>query len=121
MSVVSTTAISISVSWTSAGSLVAEYLVTWHRNTSGECPDTDGGTITITDGSTAHTITDVEENSEYNINVRASNAASSFTVSNSVTATTSVAGKELYTIIIAYRVEYIFISSNSCSEGFDRV
>ena len=63
-----TTAITISYSCNvPSGSVVDSYGVMWKRNTSGECPDEDEGSATITDGSTSYTITGLEENSRYTI------------------------------------------------------
>ena len=70
VSVVSVTATSISLSWSVPnGSVVDHYEVTWERDTSGECPDEDEGSTTITDDSTDHTIIDLEEDSTYTITV----------------------------------------------------
>ena len=87
----STTATTISLSWTSAGSVVDSYEVMWERDTSGECPDEDEGSTSITDGSTSHTIMEVEEDSTYTITVTASNVAGS-AVSESVSGVTWEAG-----------------------------
>ena len=83
----SSTATSISLSWTSAGSEVDSYEVMWQRDTSGECPDEDAGSTTITDNSTSYDIMGLEEDSSYSITVTASNAAGS-TISNTITAMT---------------------------------
>ena len=88
-----TTATSISLSWSSAGSEVASYEVMWQRDISGECPDEDEGSISLTDGSTSYDIMGLEEDSSYSITVTASNAAGSSAVSNTVTAMTLEAGK----------------------------
>ena len=88
-----TTATSISLSWTSAGSEVDSYEVMWQRDTSGECPDEDEGSISLTDGSTSYDIMGLEEDSSYSITVTASNAAGSSAVSNTVTAMTLEAGE----------------------------
>ena len=90
----STTATTISLSWTSAGSVVDSYEVTWERDTSGECPDEDEGSTTITDGSTSYTITGLEEDSSYTITVNATNAAGS-AASEPVTGMTGEAGEGL--------------------------
>ena len=72
LSVSSTTATSISLSWTSAGSEM-DYEVTW---TSKECPgDVDEGSNATTD--TSYTIEDLREGTNYTITVTASNAVSS--------------------------------------------
>ena len=91
LTVVSTTATSISLSWTSAGSLVDSYEVVWERDTSGECPDEDEGNATITDGSTNLTITGLEENSVYTIGLTASNIVGSSS-SNPIIEVTKEAG-----------------------------
>ena len=88
----STAATTISLSWTSAGSVVDSYEVTWERDTSGECPDEDEGSTTITDGSTSYTITGLEEDSSYTITVTATNAAGS-AASDPVTGMTGEAGE----------------------------
>ena len=93
-SVDSTTATTISLSWTSAGSEVDSYEVMWERDTSGECPDEDEGSTTITNGSTSYTITGLEEDSSYTITVTATNAAGS-AVSDPVTGMTGKAGEGL--------------------------
>ena len=51
VTVSSTTATTISLSWTSAGSVVDSYEVVWERDTSGECSNEGEGSATITDGS----------------------------------------------------------------------
>ena len=43
----------------------------WQRDTSGECPDEDEGSTTITDGSTSYIITRLEEDSTYKVTVTA--------------------------------------------------
>ena len=90
----STTATTISLSWTSAGSVVDSYEVVWKRDTStsGGCSDEDEGSTTITDGSTSYTITGLEEDSNYTITVNATNAAGS-AVSDPVTGMTGEAGE----------------------------
>ena len=65
----------------------------WQRDTSGECPDEDEGSISLTDGSTSYDIMGLEEDSSYSITVTASNAAGSSAVSNTVTAMTLEAGE----------------------------
>ena len=95
----STTATTISLSWSSAGSLVDSYEVTWERDTSGECPDEDEGSTTITDGSTSYTITGLEEDSSYIITVNATNAAGS-AISVSVTEKTEEAGEGLTSMVL---------------------
>ena len=75
LSVTSTTATSISLSWTSAGSEVDRYEVMWQRGTSGECPDEDEGSTTVTDGSTSYEIMGLAGISNYTISVTAANVA----------------------------------------------
>ena len=64
----------------------------WQRDTSGECPDEDEDSISLTDGSTSYDIMGLEEDSSYSITVTASNVAGS-AVSNTVTAMTLEAGE----------------------------
>ena len=65
----------------------------WQRDTSGECPDEDEDRVTITNGnSTSYTITDLEENSNYSIILRAMDMVGS-AQSNTIFATTLDAGK----------------------------
>ena len=92
VTVSSTTATTISLSWTSAGSVVDSYEVMWERNTSGECPNENNGSTTITDGSTSYTITGLEEDSSYTITVTATNAVGS-AVSDPITGMTGEAGE----------------------------
>ena len=74
VSVDSTTATTISLSWSvPSGSVVDSYEVMW---TSEECSDdVDEGSATITDGSTSHTIESLREGSSYTITVTATNSA----------------------------------------------
>ena len=89
-----TTANSISLSWTSAGSEGVIYDLIWQRDTSIGCLDEDDdGSTTITDGSTTYDIMRLEEDSSYIIIVTASNSNSVSKVSNTVTAMTQEAGK----------------------------
>ena len=94
-----TTAITISLSWTSAGSVVDSYEVTWERDTSGECPDEDESSATITDGSTSYNITGLQEDSSYTITVTATNATGS-AVSDPVTEKTEEAGEGLTSMVL---------------------
>ena len=73
LTVESTTATTISLSWTSAGSVVDSYEVMWERDTSGECPDEDRNNTSLSGSSTSYTIRDLEEDSNYTITVSASN------------------------------------------------
>ena len=90
----SITPTTISLFWTAANGIVDSYEVMWERDTSGECPDVDEGSTTITGSSTSYTISGLQEDSNYTITVTATNAAGS-TVSDSATRTTSEAGKLL--------------------------
>ena len=94
LSVGDTTPTTISLSWTTGVSFVDSYEVIWKRDISGECPDVDEGSATITDESTSYTIARLEEGSNYNITVTAINAAGS-AVSVPVTAMTGEAGEGL--------------------------
>ena len=96
MNVGSTTPMTIPLTWTSAGSEVDSYEVTWERDTSGECPDVDEGSTNITDGSTSYTISGLQEGSNYTITVTATNTAGS-AVSVPFTAMTGEAGEGLVT------------------------
>ena len=66
-------------------------MVMWQRDTSGECPDEDIDSITITDGSLSYTITGLVKESSYTITVTATNAAES-AVSDPVTGMTGETG-----------------------------
>ena len=59
----------------------------WQRETSGECPDADEGSISLPDGSNRYDIMGLEEDRSYNITVTASNTAGC-TVSNAITVNT---------------------------------
>ena len=100
-----TTATTISLSWSvPSGSVVDSYEVVWERDTSGECPDEDEGSATITDGSTSYTITRLEEDSSYTITVTATNAAGS-AVSDPVNAKTKIIGdfnSFLYSVLLLH-------------------
>ena len=91
-----TTSTTIPLTWTSAGSQVDSYEVTWERDTSGECPDVDEDSATISGSSTSYTISGLEEDSNYTITVTATNTAGS-AVSVPVTAVTGEAGEGLVT------------------------
>ena len=88
------TATSISLSWTSAGSEAVSYEVMWETDDIGGCSGgSDMDSTTITDGSTSYDIMELEEDSSYIITVTASNSAGSSAVSNTVTAMTLEAGE----------------------------
>ena len=110
MSIVSTTSTSISLSWTSAGSEVDSYEVMWQRDTSGECPDEDEGSITITGDYTSYDIMGLEEDSSYRIDVTAIGSVTDSVVSGSISAITLEAGE--VNILPHFAVEisvYVFI------------
>ena len=89
-----TTATTISLSWTSAGSEIDSYVVMWETDDVGGCSGgSDMDSTTITGGSTSYDITELEEDSTYSITVMASNSAGSSAVSNTVTAMTMEAGE----------------------------
>ena len=88
-----TTATTISLSWTSAGSVVTSYEVMWQRDTSGDCPDVNEDSMSITDGSTSYIITGLEEDSSYTITVEAMNSIG-MAISNTATGMTREAGKQ---------------------------
>ena len=92
----STTSTIISLSWTTSNGTADSYVVTWERDTSGECLDVDEGNATITSTSTSHTISGLEEDSNYTITVTATNTAGS-AVSVPVTAVTGEAGEGVVT------------------------
>ena len=94
MSVGASTATSISLSWTSAGSEAVSYEVMWETDDIGGCSGgSDMDSTTITGGSTSYDIMGLEEDSNYTITVTASNSAGSSEVSNTVTAMTLEAGE----------------------------
>ena len=89
-----TTATTITISWTSAGSEGISYEVMWETDDVGGCSGgSDMDSTTITDGSTSYDITGLEEDSTYSITVTASNSAGSSEGSNTVTAMTMEAGE----------------------------
>ena len=89
----STTATSISLSWTSAGSEGVSYDVEWQRDTSVGCTDEDTDSTTITGGSmTSYTITGLEEDSMYIVNMTAYNPLGNER-SEPVTGMTMIAGE----------------------------
>ena len=73
-----TTATTITISWTSAGSEIDSYEVMWETDNVGGCSGgSDTGNATITDDSTSYDITELEEDSTYSITVIASNIVNS--------------------------------------------
>ena len=86
------TATSISLSWTTGGSEGVSYTVVWQRDTSGDCSDEVQGNSTITDGSINYDIMNLEEDSSYSIEVTASNTLGNET-SETITEMTLTAGE----------------------------
>jgi len=87
----SVTATTISLFWSVPSGSVDSYMVTWERDTSGECPVENRGNRTFTGGYFSYTIEQVEEDSNYTITLTAINAAGS-AVSDPVTGLTKEAG-----------------------------
>ena len=92
LSVSTTTATMIALSWTSGGSEVTIYQLMWQRNTSLECPYEDVGYNYTYADFTEYTITGLEEDSSYNITLIAI-YNDSIVISNNVTAMTLEAGE----------------------------
>ena len=89
-----TTATTITISWTNNDPMVTSYVVMWETDDVGGCSGgSDMDSTTITDDSTSYDITELEEDSTYSITVTASNSAGSSEVSNTVTAMTMEAGE----------------------------
>ena len=91
VTVATSTATTLSISWTSGGSQVKTYEVMWERDTSGDCRNMNESSTTITGDSTSYIITRLEEDSNYTITVTATNAAGN-AVSDSVIGMTGEAG-----------------------------
>ena len=88
----STAASSVHLFWiVPRGSVIESYKVVWERDTSGECPDEDIGSTTITDSVASYTIRGLEEDSSYTITVTVTNVAGS-TVSEPDTGVTRETG-----------------------------
>ena len=96
VTITSTMSNSITLTWTVPGPEVESYDVSWGRDTSGECTDVDEGSATISGSSSSHTISGLQEDSNYTITVTATNTAGS-AVSVPVTAVTGKAGEGLVT------------------------
>ena len=89
-----TTATTITISWSSAGSEIDSYEVMWQTDDVGGCSGgSDMDSTTITDDSPSYDIPGLEEDSTYSITVTASNSVPSSEVSNTVTAMTMEAGE----------------------------
>ena len=63
----------------------------WQRDKSGDCPDEDEGSTTLTDGLTSYIMTGLEESSNYTITVIAMNA-NEMAISNNVIGFTQESG-----------------------------
>ena len=114
VSVDSTTATTISLSWTvPSGSVVDSYEVMWQRDTSGDCPDEDEGSMSITDGSTSYMITGLEEDSSYSITVEAMNSIGMAT-SNTATGMTQEAGMSVCKMIVNNFFNYMYLQVHVC-------
>ena len=111
ISVVFTTATSISLSWSvPSGSVVGSYEVMW---TSDECPDdVDEGRATVSE--TSCIIEDLREGTSYTITVSATNSAGT-SPSDSVTEETEELGNYLRNFIYFMFFTYCTPSSISCS------
>ena len=97
----STTATTISLSWAKQSNLT---IITWERDTSGECSYEDKGSATITNVTTSHTITGLEEDSSYILSV----TAIAINVDISITGHTKKDGKKNCTYKITNVIKIIF-------------
>ena len=95
----STTHTTIHLSWTSSGTVVDNYEVSWKRNTDETCPEVDIRNATITTSPNSYTIAGLEEDSSYTITVTAINAAGRVP-SIPDTGVTKEAGKGLGNVVI---------------------
>ena len=93
----------IQLSWISSGPVVEIYMVSWMKDVSAKCSNNHRDTTTITDGSTSYIITELEEDSTYNITVTASIAAASG-ISTLVTGKTMKAGNGLLGDVVINKV-----------------
>ena len=82
----------ISISWTSAGSVVDRYEVSWRRDISIGCPDDDKNSANVTDGSTSYIVTGLEEDSIYELSVTAFNAVGTSSPAPTIRAMTHFSG-----------------------------
>ena len=83
-------------------------MVTWERDTSGECPVENRGKRTLTGGYFSYTIEQLEEDSNYTIILTAVNAAGSV-VSDPVTGLTIEAGEGLTEIVAMDEIDSVFL------------
>ena len=87
-----TTSTTIQLSWSSSGSLVISYEVTWQKYTLGKCLEEHIDNESATVVSTNYTITGLDENRMYTIIVKAINVTDTNAVSVPITAITMEAG-----------------------------
>lgn len=90
----SATSRTIALSWNNSGPQIDNNEVVWERDISGVCSVKDKGRATITDGSTAYTIQNLQEDSSYTVIVKATNAAGSV-ASDAVVTNTLTAGEKI--------------------------
>jgi len=110
----SATATTIFLSWSVPNSSVDSYVVTWERDTAGECHVENRGNKDITDVSLSYTIEQLEEDSNYTINLTAVNAAGS-AVSDPVTGLTREAGEGLTEIIAMDEIDPVSFPAPSAA------
>lgn len=63
--VTSTTATTISFSWTAPSGSLGTYKLEWERDASGKCTIQHNGSVIVTDGSTNYNLAGLEEDSNY--------------------------------------------------------
>ena len=80
----------------------------WQRDTSGDCPDEDEDSISITDGSTSYMIPELEEDSSYSITVEAMNSIGMAT-SSTATGMTQEAGMSVCKMIVNKYFNYMYL------------
>ena len=109
--VTTTTATTISLSWTVPHGSFGIYEVMWKRDVQGRCTDEAVGSTTIIDSSTNYTITGLEEDSNYIIIVRVTNAMDNGSeVSDPITGMTEDAGEGLNDVmLIEIRCNYFLL------------
>ena len=95
----STTPTTIQLSWTSSGTAVNMYIISWKRDATKKCFNDHADNSTIAGDSTTYSITGLEEDSGYIITVTASNAVE-IVDSLPVIGMTMKAGKELGYVVI---------------------
>ena len=113
LTVSSVTATTISLMWTSAGSVVNGYEVEWTYD--GDCAGVSGGSASVDGDETSLTINGLEEFSPYSFSVNASNDISS-AVSNMATGMTSEAG--MFVFQVCFKMIVVFPTSTKFSSFF---